>query len=288
MEMILRKPLFIIPVSALCLFLSAAPSFAQGMPGLQDIGSETDCFSCHASQDTVKDIPGGKKISLDLDQGKWKGSKHSSLGCSACHGDKPHPPSEDVSTPGGWKSFMDSLQMGCAGCHPDAAESFGKSAHALSCSPDAPKSCTSCHDPHEPGPSRKTKKELIARCSGCHEQPTKSYFLSVHGQNLALGNEKSATCFDCHDYHGVKAVESVSSKELAEGCSKCHENASAKAVDGWFSHTPITSVQKIMLNLANLFYFIVIPFTIVGMVAHQVMKHRRMVEVRNIEREGKQ
>jgi predicted CXXCH cytochrome family protein len=81
---------------------------------------------------------------------------------------------------------------------------------------------------------------VIAVCSSCHsdaalmrkyaprqrvDQATE-YATSVHGQQLAKGDTKVATCVSCHGAHGVRLVSDAQSPvyalNVAATCTKCH------------------------------------------------------------------
>ena len=57
------------------------------------------------------------------------------------------------------------------------------------------------------------------------------YATSVHGQRLAKGDTKVATCISCHGAHGVRLVSDAKSPvyalNVAATCTKCHSDASA-------------------------------------------------------------
>jgi predicted CXXCH cytochrome family protein len=82
--------------------------------------------------------------------------------------------------------------------------------------------------------------QIIATCSRCHsdaalmrkyapkqrvDQATE-YATSVHGQQLAKGDTKVATCVSCHGAHGVRLVSDAQSTvyplNVATTCTKCH------------------------------------------------------------------
>jgi predicted CXXCH cytochrome family protein len=85
-----------------------------------------------------------------------------------------------------------------------------------------------------------TGAAVIAVCSRCHsdaalmrkyapkqrvDQATE-YATSVHGQQLAKGDTKVATCVSCHGAHGVRLVGDAQSPvyplNVAATCTKCH------------------------------------------------------------------
>jgi predicted CXXCH cytochrome family protein len=81
---------------------------------------------------------------------------------------------------------------------------------------------------------------VIAVCARCHSDATvmrkfapkqridqaAEYATSVHGQQLAKGDTKVATCVNCHGAHGVRLVSDakapVYALNVAATCAKCH------------------------------------------------------------------
>jgi hypothetical protein len=62
------------------------------------------------------------------------------------------------------------------------------------------------------------------------------YRSSMHGKRLALGDEKVATCIDCHSVHDIKRKSNpdapVYPTHVAETCGRCHSNAKTMAPYG--------------------------------------------------------
>ncbi len=56
------------------------------------------------------------------------------------------------------------------------------------------------------------------------------YQTSIHGQQMAKGNEQVATCSDCHHAHGILQVKDtrspVAPSNVATTCARCHADAS--------------------------------------------------------------
>jgi predicted CXXCH cytochrome family protein len=84
--------------------------------------------------------------------------------------------------------------------------------------------------------------QIVTTCSRCHsdaalmrkyapkqrvDQATE-YATSVHGQQLAKGDTKVATCVSCHGAHGVRLVGDAQSPvyplNVVTTCTKCHAN----------------------------------------------------------------
>jgi len=90
---------------------------------------------------------------------------------------------------------------------------------------------------------RPTGQQVIAVCSQCHSDAAlmrkyaprqrvdqeAEYATSVHGQQLAKGDTKVATCVSCHGAHGIRLVSDAQSPvyplNVAATCTKCHADA---------------------------------------------------------------
>lgn len=115
--------------------------------------------------------------------------------------------------------------------------------------------CVSCHGGN-PAAADKVKAKapatgfkgkpagqmVIAVCAQCHSDAAlmrkfapkqridqaAEYATSVHGQQLAKGDTKVATCVSCHGAHGVRLVGDAQSPvyvlNVANTCSKCHSD----------------------------------------------------------------
>jgi predicted CXXCH cytochrome family protein len=116
--------------------------------------------------------------------------------------------------------------------------------------------CVDCHggNPNEPDKARAkapatgfkgkpTGLMIVAVCSRCHSDASLmrkyapkqrvdqavEYATSVHGQRLAKGDTKVATCISCHGAHGVRLVSDAKSPvyatNVAATCTRCHADA---------------------------------------------------------------
>src|SRR5690348_16063870 len=80
---------------ALLVFLLAMSAMvaAKAAPKAAKMSNE-DCLACHSDPTLAKD-ENGKRVSLHVDDAKFKASIHSSFGCTDCHTDIkafPHDP----------------------------------------------------------------------------------------------------------------------------------------------------------------------------------------------------
>lgn len=127
----------------------------------------------------------------------------------------------------------------CLACHSDAEltketadgkktslfvdeETFTASVHGTA-------ECTACHAditevPHPDGFQAKP-----VACAECHAEQSETYCASVHGVANGDGDERAATCQDCHGHHEVLPPTNPASPlyrlNLAQTCGQCHPRA---------------------------------------------------------------
>ncbi len=117
----------------------------------------------------------------------------------------------------------------------------------------------SCHDCHGGNPSLDAAEDLdLAKdesfvgapahgdvpgfCGRCHSDPEymrrfnpearidqeREYWTSQHGKALAAGDDRVATCIDCHGVHGILGADDTASQvyppRVAETCRSCHSD----------------------------------------------------------------
>lgn len=134
--------------------------------------------------------------------------------------------------------------------------------------------CTACHggDPTSDDPmvamdpAKGFKGSLkasagVEACAKCHSDaafmrryaPTQrvdqhtEYVTSVHGQRLARGDTKVATCAACHTAHEIRAVKDAKSPvyptNVAATCAKCHADKTHMAGYTRADGTPLPTTQ---------------------------------------------
>jgi formate dehydrogenase gamma subunit len=162
--------------------------------------------------------------------------------CFNCHG-KPH---EIIS--GG------TTNKSCGDCHDQIQNEYSHSlhGHAFSRGLGAAPTCATCHivhtllPPSDPA-SSVNRRNVFETCRKCHGQKgmkatgmvllpraAATYARSVHGIAFAAGNEKAATCTDCHRVHDLLGAgdpkSDININNIANNCGKCHSDIRDKYV----------------------------------------------------------
>ncbi len=200
------------------------------LAGRAALAADADCLACHGD----KDLHSEKGASLFVDKDKRATSAHATLGCGDCHDkvkDYPHP--------------APAARPSCATCHADEKAALEKSVHGRRNGGSEVPGCGSCHGaihefkPRSDPASEVAKRNLPKTCGRCHAnpdflarhqlglaRPIEAYQLSVHGKALAGGNDKAASCSDCHGAHDIGKAKDASSRinrwNVPATCGQCH------------------------------------------------------------------
>lgn len=164
--------------------------------------ARTSCTACHADAEMF-DEEAVKIVAA------FRGDVHSAVGlsCHDCHGGNPDPGLADD------PSAMD----------PDFARNPYRGTPSRV---DIPAFCGRCHS--DPAFMRRFRPDIRV-------DQEQEYRTSHHGQALASGDEKVATCVDCHGVHGILRIgdpgSPVHPKRVAETCRSCHGDA--KRMEGY-------------------------------------------------------
>ena len=156
---------------------------------------------------------------------------------------------------------------------------------------DAP-GCTDCHGDPEAGEviSATLRLEIPSRCARCHADETvmskhqvatdvyETYQADYHGATIetyratdptAIRSE--AVCSDCHESHAVygpdDARSSVAAANLLGTCQQCHAGAATNFVAASAGHFRTTPDASILVFIIKLFYIVLIPVVLGGMLA---------------------
>ena len=194
------------------------------------------CATCHADEQAAYD----RSFHAKAVQG---GNTHAAT-CVDCHG-SPH----ELLAAGDPKSRVHhtNIPATCGSCHSQkfVMEDGGQSAqmvasyeqsvhgHAVAAGSEKAAVCTDCHGTHEILDAKDSKSPIFKfnvplTCGKCHDQISKEFQQSIHGQAVSQGNWQAPVCTDCHGIHSIKAHTDpnspVSAQNVAQAtCARCHE-----------------------------------------------------------------
>ena len=195
------------------------------------------CQTCHEENGYKKSIHAAVQ-----EERAGKPRKAAAAECKDCHGTHEILPPGDIHS----QTSRTRLSETCGKCHDSEAAHFSESAHgrALAEGIKGSPACIDCHGEHnvvpvksKESPVYKTHEAKI--CESCHlDNPDvrkrvgpsagfiAAYERSVHGIALAGGNNKAATCSNCHGAHdmqkGTDPRSLVNRLNTPQTCARCH------------------------------------------------------------------
>jgi nitrate/TMAO reductase-like tetraheme cytochrome c subunit len=212
-------------------------------------------------------------------------------GCTDCHDSHAIQPASRPRT---------RISETCAACHSDIQETYAQSVHGKAlrdpANADVPV-CTDCHRAHDISDPREASWLLRTPeiCGKCHADAEKmsryglsaevlqTYLADFHGMTASLARggvtgEKrvTAVCVDCHGVHDIASAKDPGSKvlkaNLVKTCQQCHPDATENFPAAWLSHFEPSLEKAPLVYLVKLFYRILIPFIIGGLIL-QILLH---------------
>ena len=236
------------------------------------------CLSCHGQN--IEGVP-------QVDSNALGDSVHRGNACVSCHveaAEIPHPSNPQS------KLSRARVPETCGKCHKNVRSAYEKSVHGKAARAgirEAPV-CTDCRGEHTirsvKDPASSAYVGAITKtCIGCHESekiaskfhlPTdrfKTYRDSYHGLAATGGDLHVANCASCHGWHDVlpsqDAQSSVNQRNLPQTCGKCHSGVRSQLLQGKI-HGGKTAEKHFLIRWVKLFYLILIPVLIGGMLVH--------------------
>ena len=194
------------------------------------------CANCHADEQAAYD--------RSLHARAVKDGNASAATCVDCHG-SPHEllPASDPKS----RVHHTNIPATCGACHSQkfvmeksglsvqTVASYQQSVHGHAVANGSEKAavCTDCHGTHEILDAKDAKSSIFKfnvplTCGKCHDQISKEFQQSIHGQAIAKANWQAPVCTDCHGIHSIKAHNDpnspVSAQNVAQAtCARCHE-----------------------------------------------------------------
>ncbi|MEN8240892.1 MAG: cytochrome c3 family protein [Chloroflexota bacterium] len=185
------------------------------------------------------------------------------------------------------------IALVCQQCHSDVYDSYGHSVHGAALfeegNPDVPV-CTDCHENHDnTGPDDEGyvlfSPQLCASCHADQEMMAKygintdvfeTYVADFHGTTVVIFEDvapdqetNKPVCIDCHGVHDILSPDNADSTVMKDNllvtCQRCHPGATSDFSDAWLGHYPPDLEQNSLVYLVNVFYWAVIPVTMVGL-----------------------
>lgn len=186
-----------------------------------------------------------------------------------------------------------SIAKTCQKCHSDIYDIYKNSVHGKALleelNNDVP-TCVDCHENHnttgpdDPGYTL-FSPQICAECHNDEKLMTKygtnadvfdTYISDFHGTTVVIFEQISPdqetnkpVCSDCHGVHNILAHDDVESSvmkdNLGQTCQRCHPSADLDFSDAWLSHYKPDLENNTNVYLVNIFYWVIIPGTIGGM-----------------------
>ena len=194
------------------------------------------CATCHSDEQAAYD--------RSLHAKAVKDGNANAATCVDCHG-SPHEllPASDPKS----RVHHTNIPATCGACHGQkfvmeksglsvqTVASYQQSVHGYAVANGSEKAavCTDCHGTHEILDAKDSKSSIFKfnvplTCGKCHDQISKEFQQSIHGQAIAKANWQAPVCTDCHGIHSIKAHNDpnspVSAQNVAQAtCARCHE-----------------------------------------------------------------
>jgi len=172
-------------------------SAPQKPPEARKSTAPSSCVACHGDAEMV----GDPALVAPVEAFQRDVHREVGLGCEDCHGGDPDP------------ALADDM---FATMDPDSASHPFRGVPESSEIPDF---CGRCHS----DPTYMKRFRPDARVDQERE-----YWTSHHGQALAQGDTRVATCIDCHGIHGIRPATDpgapIHPTRVAETCGACHSN----------------------------------------------------------------
>ena len=191
-----------------------------------------------------------------------------------------------------------SISRRCGECHTEELTELEAGGHAAGVARTDPNTdlpnCMTCHTAHVDPATREADTRLAAtiRCIECHsrgsliegydlpEAVASSYLDDYHGATVKFlwnhpPGRDQPNVMVCSDCHGAHAVGWDPAKSMAPVCLECHEEGSDKLAGAWVGHQKAGPDNQILVWLIRLFYWVLIPFVLGGLVFNIVLHLRQ-------------
>lgn len=263
----------------------------------------TSCQNCHADQFN-------KTLDSVHQKALASGNTNAAV-CTDCHNPHQQTRLTDPQTGELLEDARLQIPQKCARCHSAIYDTYKNSVHGTALTQygnrDVP-TCIDCHGVHNiQNPTsalfRNNTPQLCAKCHtdpqimnkyGISTQVLNTYVSDFHGTTVTLFEQVSPdtptnkpVCTDCHGVHNISKVDNPATgiaikQNLLAKCQRCHPDVTTESfTDAWMSHYVASPVKFPLVYYVNLFYKILIPAVIGGMLIFVVADFvRRTIEAR--------
>ncbi len=263
----------------------------------------TSCKNCHADQ--------YNKTLDSVHQKALAAGNFNAAVCTDCHNPHQQIRITDKQTGALLPQARFTIPQTCARCHNAIYTTYKQSVHGAALTTegntDVP-TCIDCHGVHniqDPTTAR-FRNDTPLLCAKCHTnaaimdkygistQVLNTYVADFHGTTVTLFEQVSPdtptnkpVCTDCHGVHDISNVNNPATgiaikQNLLVKCQTCHPNATtASFTDAWMKHYVASPTEFPLVYYVNLFYKILIPAVIGGMLLFVISDIlRRAIEAR--------
>jgi predicted CXXCH cytochrome family protein len=263
----------------------------------------TSCKDCHVDQ--------YNKVLDSVHQKALAGGNFNAAVCTDCHNPHQQTRLTDKQTGALLPDARLNIPQTCARCHSAIYDTYKKSVHGAALTDagnlDVP-TCIDCHGVHniqDPTTAR-FRNDVPQLCAKCHTnaeimskygistQVLNTYVADFHGTTVTLFEQVSPNtptnkpvCTDCHGVHDISLVDNPATgiaikKNLLVKCQQCHPGVTTENfTDAWMSHFVASPTHFPLVYYVNLFYKVMIPAVIGGMLIFVVADFvRRRLEAR--------
>lgn len=249
----------------------------------------TVCKDCHVEQYT-------NTLDSVHESALAAGNQNAAI-CTDCHNPHTQPRITDKQTGKILLGARLLIPQTCARCHSAIYNTYKESVHGAALTEEGNQyvpTCIDCHGVHniQNPTTAQFRNDVPLLCAKCHTNKTlmdqygistnvlNTYVSDFHGTTVTLFEEtdpnlptNKPVCTDCHGVHDIKSVDDPTAgiaikKNLLVKCQRCHPDATANFPDAWMSHYIASPQHYALVYYVNLFYKILIPGVLGGMLLY--------------------
>jgi predicted CXXCH cytochrome family protein len=246
----------------------------------------TSCKNCHADEYT-------KTLDSVHQQALSVGNFNAAV-CTDCHNPHQQTRITDPKTGQLMPDVRVSIPQKCARCHSVIYDQYKNSVHGTALTQNNPEvpTCTDCHGVHniQSPLTVHFHNDIPQLCAKCHANPAlmdkyhistnvlNTYVADFHGTTVSIFEQISPdtptnkpVCTDCHGVHDMGQVDDPATgiaikQNLLPKCQRCHPNVTtANFTEAWMDHYSASPTKYPLVFFVNLFYDLLIPAVIGGM-----------------------